>query len=125
MSNYWNYADVRHVPIDQYEINPNANGGLNYAYNQTVRKKDERKKMHATDCECCSDVSAHCDAEGLLQYWKLRGHLPAPQGPIWKDPPAKPSIEESVESDQPHRDTSRHREQVRITHNFAVYMLTA
>ena len=29
----------------------------NYKYHQVVRKKDDRKRLHATDCECCKDVS--------------------------------------------------------------------
>ena len=41
----------------EFEINPDANDGLNYAYDAVVRNKDERRKMHGSDCECCKEVS--------------------------------------------------------------------
>ena len=40
-----------------FEINPDANGGLDYAYDTVVRNKEERRKMHGSDCECCKEVS--------------------------------------------------------------------
>ena len=41
----------------RYEINPSDNEGLAYPFHEVVRKKDERKRLHAGDCECCKDVS--------------------------------------------------------------------
>lgn len=41
-----------------FEIDPDANGGLNYAYDAVVRNKEERRKMHGSDCECCKEVSS-------------------------------------------------------------------
>jgi len=40
-----------------FEINPDANNGLNYAYDTVVRNKEDRRKMHGSDCECCKEVS--------------------------------------------------------------------
>jgi len=39
-----------------FEIDPDTNGGLNYAYDAVVRNKEERRKMHGSDCECCKEV---------------------------------------------------------------------
>lgn len=39
-----------------YAIDPKSNGGKNFPYDEVVRKKDERRKMHAGDCECCQEV---------------------------------------------------------------------
>lgn len=40
----------------KYEINPDRNSGLNFAFDQTVRRKAERKKLDAGVCDCCKDV---------------------------------------------------------------------
>jgi len=45
-----------------FEIDPDANGGLNYAYDAVVRNKEERRKMHGSDCECCKEVSSALSA---------------------------------------------------------------
>lgn len=42
----------------QYEINPDANGGLGYKYEEVVRGKHKRSKMCAVDCEDCRAVSS-------------------------------------------------------------------
>ena len=39
-----------------FEVNPEENEGLNYAYDTVVRNKEERRKMHGSDCECCKEV---------------------------------------------------------------------
>lgn len=41
----------------QYEIDPDQNGGLNFAFDEVVRRKDERRKLNAGTCDCCHDVS--------------------------------------------------------------------
>ena len=41
----------------QYTIDPNQNEGLNYQYDQVVRNKDERRRLDASDCECCHEVN--------------------------------------------------------------------
>lgn len=40
----------------EYEIDKEKNGGMDQPYEEVVRKKSARKKMHAADCECCKDV---------------------------------------------------------------------
>lgn len=39
-----------------FEIDPTANAGKDFQYEEVVRKKDQRRKLHAGDCECCRDV---------------------------------------------------------------------
>ena len=39
-----------------YVIDPKNNGGMNFPYDEVVRNKDERRKIHAGDCECCQEV---------------------------------------------------------------------
>lgn len=39
-----------------YAIDPANNGGLDYQYDEVIRSRDARKKMHAGDCECCKEV---------------------------------------------------------------------
>ena len=39
-----------------YEINPEHNQGLDFQYDEVVRDKEKRKRMHAGDCECCREV---------------------------------------------------------------------
>jgi len=50
-----------------FEINPDANDGLNYAYDAVVRNKEERRKMHGSDCECCKEVSFHPPASQTIR----------------------------------------------------------
>lgn len=42
---------------DEYEVDPDRNDGANYQYHNVVRGRDERRKMHGGDCECCREVS--------------------------------------------------------------------
>lgn len=42
---------------DEYEIDPTKNDGVAHQYDAVVRSRDERRKMHGGDCECCRDVS--------------------------------------------------------------------
>ena len=39
-----------------YEIDPEHNQGLDFQYDEVVRDKEKRKRMHAGDCECCREV---------------------------------------------------------------------
>ena len=40
-----------------YEINRDRNGGLDYQYEDVVRRKEDRRHLEAGDCDCCHDVS--------------------------------------------------------------------
>ena len=57
---YRDIADHRRIRTktinSKYEIDPFRNGGLKYQYDEVVRRKEDRKKMDAGDCECCRDV---------------------------------------------------------------------
>jgi len=52
-----------------FEINKEANHGLDYQFDEVVRVKDERKQLHGGDCECCRD------------YYTTVGPLPQRQQP--------------------------------------------
>lgn len=49
--------DLQRTATDEYEIDPAKNGGVSHQYHDVVRNREERKKMHGGDCECCKDVS--------------------------------------------------------------------
>ena len=51
-----------------YVIDPTKNHGKGYQYDEVVRSKEGRKKMHATDCECCREVCTvlRCQVKSLI-----------------------------------------------------------
>jgi len=49
--------DVQRTVADEYEIDPAKNDGVSHQFHAVVRNRDERRKMHGGDCECCRDVS--------------------------------------------------------------------
>ncbi|KAK2463960.1 hypothetical protein APHAL10511_004011 [Amanita phalloides] len=72
------YADSKLTKTinNKYEIDSSRNGGLEYQYDEVVRRKDDRKKMAAGDCESCRD------------YYEAIGPLPPRlQPPLWCSPP--------------------------------------
>ncbi|KAJ7593742.1 DNA repair protein endonuclease SAE2/CtIP C-terminus-domain-containing protein [Mycena floridula] len=94
----------------EFEIDPEQNAGLDYQYDEVVRTKEARKKMHGGDCECCRD------------YYEQVGPMPPRlQPPLWKSPTSSPTSTpcragETVASskkrdavDAHKKDISRHR----------------
>ncbi|GLB40862.1 putative DNA repair protein endonuclease SAE2/CtIP C-terminus [Lyophyllum shimeji] len=64
----------------QFEIDPAKNGGLDFQYDEVVRRREDRRRMDAGDCECCRD------------YYEAVGPLPARlQAPLWRSPPTTPA----------------------------------
>ncbi|KAF8960813.1 DNA repair protein endonuclease SAE2/CtIP C-terminus-domain-containing protein [Flammula alnicola] len=62
-----------------FAIDPARNGGLNYQYDEVVRRRDERRKLNAGDCECCRE------------YYEGVGPLPSRlQQPLWRSPTTSP-----------------------------------
>lgn len=62
----------------RFIIDAEKNGGRDYRFDEVVRGRDERKKMHAGTCECCND------------YYEAVGPLPPRlQPPLWRSPPKK------------------------------------
>ncbi|KAJ9095751.1 hypothetical protein QFC19_007464 [Naganishia cerealis] len=60
---------------ERYEINPDRNHGLTYAYQNVERRKEERKKMTGHGCIECEN------------YYNAVGEMPVPKrGPIWRSP---------------------------------------
>ncbi|GJE97035.1 DNA repair protein endonuclease SAE2/CtIP C-terminus-domain-containing protein [Phanerochaete sordida] len=55
-------------------------GEAGFKYEEVVRNKQERRRLHGTDCECCRD------------YYEAVGPLPARlQAPLWRTPPSSPA----------------------------------
>ena len=87
-----------------YEINPEHNQGLDFQYDEVVRDKEKRKRMHAGDCECCREVrdtppkatpsllcafSLTCT---IAQYYKAVGPSPPRlKPPMWRSPDSSPA----------------------------------
>ncbi|KAK0211951.1 DNA repair protein endonuclease SAE2/CtIP C-terminus-domain-containing protein [Armillaria fumosa] len=60
---------------ETFAIDPKHNDGLDFQFDAVVRNKDERRKLHAGDCECCRD------------YYEGIGPLPKRlQPPLWRSP---------------------------------------
>jgi hypothetical protein len=53
-----NRSTLTHVNVRRngYELNPDANSGLNYKFANVVRNKRERAALSAEDCEECREV---------------------------------------------------------------------
>ncbi|KAJ8453956.1 hypothetical protein ONZ45_g19496 [Pleurotus djamor] len=96
-------------PINSlYKIDPHQNGGVAFQYDEVVRGKDARKKLHGGDCECCRD------------YYDAIGPLPArPQPPLWRSPDSTPVKQRpsaspqtsKISVDRHKQNISRHRQQ--------------
>jgi len=53
---------------------------LSFKYEEVVRNKQERRRLHGSDCECCRD------------YYEAIGPLPPRlQAPLWRTPPSSPA----------------------------------
>ncbi|KAF9458420.1 DNA repair protein endonuclease SAE2/CtIP C-terminus-domain-containing protein [Collybia nuda] len=104
-----------------YVIDPSRNGGLDFQYEEVVRKKDDRKKMDAGDCECCRE------------YYEAVGPLPNRlHAPLWRSPvnsPTKPcpqhqhdhaSGSRNVASENRHSEIGSHKQAIsRHRHHWA------
>lgn len=62
--------------LKTYKINAQANNGVEHAYHEVVRGKAARKRLHATDCPCCS------------KFYEMAGDAPTAQMPRWRSPPS-------------------------------------
>ncbi|KAK0186271.1 DNA repair protein endonuclease SAE2/CtIP C-terminus-domain-containing protein [Armillaria mellea] len=63
---------------ETFAIDPTHNDGLDFQFDAVVRNKDERRKLHGGDCECCRD------------YYESVGPLPKRlQQPLWRSPKKK------------------------------------
>ncbi|KAI5454056.1 hypothetical protein NCC49_005047 [Naganishia albida] len=61
--------------MEKYEINPDRNHGLSYAYHQVERRKEERKKLTGHGCIECEN------------YYNAVGEMPVvSRAPIWRSP---------------------------------------
>ncbi|KAJ9120845.1 hypothetical protein QFC22_002779 [Naganishia vaughanmartiniae] len=69
---------------ERYEINPDRNHGLTYAYQNVERRKEERKKMAGHGCIECEN------------YYNAVGDMPVPKrGPVWRSPSPESKRQES------------------------------
>ncbi len=79
-----------------YTIDPTKNNGRSYQYDEVIRSKEDRRRMHAGDCECCRQVRSSVPCQLLLltsnQYYENVGPLPNRlQPPPWRSPSTTPS----------------------------------
>ncbi|ETW78470.1 hypothetical protein HETIRDRAFT_324863, partial [Heterobasidion irregulare TC 32-1] len=86
----------------QYEINPDVNEKLDYQFDEVVRGRQARQRLHGTDCDCCRD------------YYEAVGPLPPRlSAPMWRSPspsPARPAERQDA-IDSHKQEISRHRQQ--------------
>jgi hypothetical protein len=86
-----------------YAIDPKNNGGKSYQYDEVVRKKDQRRRMHGGDCECCREVNRSCYfvklvANILKQYYNNVGPLPNRlRQPLWRSPSRNQSKSDALD----------------------------
>ncbi|KAK0199617.1 hypothetical protein DFS33DRAFT_1363553 [Desarmillaria ectypa] len=60
---------------ETFAIDPKRNNGFDFQFDAVVRNKDERRQLHAGDCECCRD------------YYEGVGPLPKRlKQPLWRSP---------------------------------------
>ncbi|KLO13662.1 hypothetical protein SCHPADRAFT_997197 [Schizopora paradoxa] len=71
---YSNAQDGQIAINAEFEINREVNGGVAYQYDEVVRDRDRRQRMHAADCDCCKD------------YYDLVKPVPARNRLMWKSP---------------------------------------
>ncbi|KAI0692394.1 DNA repair protein endonuclease SAE2/CtIP C-terminus-domain-containing protein, partial [Cytidiella melzeri] len=63
----------------RYRLNPVKNDGLDFQFDEVVRRKHDRCKLDAEDCDYCRD------------YYNALAPLPLPaQPPLWRSPPNSP-----------------------------------
>ncbi|KAJ9110555.1 hypothetical protein QFC20_002884 [Naganishia adeliensis] len=73
---------AKQTNVEKYEINPERNHGLNYAYHEVERRKEERKKLAGHGCIECEN------------YYNAVGEMPVvSRVPIWRSPSPKASVE--------------------------------
>ncbi|EKM55809.1 uncharacterized protein PHACADRAFT_71198, partial [Phanerochaete carnosa HHB-10118-sp] len=81
----------------------------NFKYEEVVRNKRERRRLHGGDCECCRD------------YYEAIGPLPSRlQAPLWRTPPSSPAKnhpsssyhENNYSGDEREADIQDHKQQV-------------
>ncbi|PWN92813.1 hypothetical protein FA10DRAFT_263568 [Acaromyces ingoldii] len=80
---------------DEYEIDPEKNGGVDFPHKAVVRDKAQRKGMHAFDCECCRD------------YYEAVG--PPPETTALGDPVHETSEQREARMQEHRQQLSRHR----------------
>jgi hypothetical protein len=88
--------------ISRFAINPAINGGLDYAYHEVVRKKEQRKCLPGCTRACCRDVGNFVEAAGLP--------LAEKRGPRWRSSSPAGSSQMREEEQQFVQKYGRHRE---------------
>ncbi|KAJ7072046.1 DNA repair protein endonuclease SAE2/CtIP C-terminus-domain-containing protein [Mycena amicta] len=95
---------ARNAPDNQtinanFRIDAARNGGMDYEYDDVVRGREQRRPLHAEDCECCHD------------YYERVGPMPQRlQPPLWRSPPKDSDPTTREEQVAAHKQAiSRHR----------------
>ncbi|KAF7315684.1 SAE2 domain-containing protein [Mycena indigotica] len=93
------YANSANQTINaKFAIDATRNRGMDFEYDDVVRGREQRRQLHAEDCECCRG------------YYEGVGSMPNRlQPPLWRSPPkeAAPTREEQVAAHK--QSISRHR----------------
>ncbi|KAI5787207.1 DNA repair protein endonuclease SAE2/CtIP C-terminus-domain-containing protein [Geopyxis carbonaria] len=90
-------ADVR-----DFRVNPKLNQGYDYAFQETVRRKEERKCLPGCTKACCRDMGKFVEAAGLPVM---------PKGPRWRSSSPAPPVQSSQDiRDEQARAQEEHRE---------------
>ncbi|GAB7354807.1 hypothetical protein MBLNU459_g5198t1 [Dothideomycetes sp. NU459] len=73
------------LSIDDFKINPNFNDYRGFAYNETVRKKAERRCLPGCTRECCAEIRKFIEAGGLPNVARRRGLFDSSQDDLDDD----------------------------------------
>lgn len=87
--------------VTAFKINPAANQGLDYAYHETVRDREERRCLPGCTRVCCRDLGKFIKAAGLPLVQR--------RGPKWRSSSPTPSQQPEEQEEFVHR-YGRHRE---------------
>ncbi|KAH8120283.1 DNA repair protein endonuclease SAE2/CtIP C-terminus-domain-containing protein [Phellopilus nigrolimitatus] len=85
-----------------FQIDTSRNHGIAYQFDEVVRGREHRRRLHAGDCDCCKEYYDRLEP--------LPGRL---LPPAWTSPTAKPTIDNKhpMDVEQHKKYISRHRHQ--------------
>lgn len=78
--------DISTLDISDFRVNPEVNGGKDYAFTETVRNREARKCLPGCMKTCCRDLVGFAEAAGLPAVSK---------GPRWRS--SSPALVEDCE----------------------------
>lgn len=82
----------RKLDISHFRVNPDVNGGRDYAFAETVRNREARKCLPGCTKTCCKELAGFVEAAGLPP--------PAPRGPRWRSSSPPASVDETRDREE-------------------------